>query len=49
MHLAKNIDYVFINQESCVHKLEDWNYLNKEDYIVSIKHKISVADRCSKS
>jgi hypothetical protein len=48
MHLAKNIDFVFINQESCVHKLEDWNYLNKENYIDSTKHKISVAGRCSK-
>jgi hypothetical protein len=35
MCLAKNIDSVFINQESFVHKLEDWNYLNKENYLDS--------------
>jgi hypothetical protein len=49
MHLEKNIDSMFINQEFCVHKLEDWNYLNKEDYIDSTKHKISIVGRCSKS
>jgi hypothetical protein len=49
MRLAKNIDSVFINQESFVHKLEDWNYLNKENYLDNTKHKISIAGRCSKS